>query len=285
MSELNAGHSFDVDVRTFQKDVIEGSQAVPVFLCFYADQVPVSVETRRILEQLAEGYGGKFRLGRVDVARDQTLAQHLRVQNLPSIRVIRQGQMADELDGPQGERVLRQFVDQHTMSSGELIRAQLSELLEARDYRTAQALLQRALQEEPGNPVFKVELADVLALTGDADAARVQLLGLPDETDEIERPRTRIELVEELQSFPERAIIETLVADTGDPKARYQLALLTAARGDYEGAFEQALAIIRSHRSFEDELGRRTLVRLFNLLPKGSELVKRYRRQLFNLLH
>ena len=285
MSELTAGHSFDVDVRSFQTDVIEGSKTVPVFLIFYADQVPPSVDTRRHLERLAEAYGGKFRLGRVDVARDQTLAQHLRVQNLPSIKIIRDGQLADELEGPQGERVLKQLVDQHTMSSGELIRAQLSELLEARDYRTAQALLQRALQEEPANPVFKVELADVLALSGDVDGARVQLLGLPDETDEIERPRTRIGLMEELATLPERGTIETLVADTGDPRARYQLALLHAARGDYEGAFEQSLAIIRSHRSFEDELGRRTLVRLFGLLPKGSELVKRYRRQLFAMLH
>ncbi len=285
MSELNAGHSFDVDVRSFQADVIEGSKSAPVFLCFFADQVPPSVETRRHLERLAEAYGGKFRLGRVDVSRDQTLAQHLRVQNLPSIKIIRDGQLADELEGPQGERVLKQLVDQHTMSSGELIRDQLAELLEARDYRTAQSLLQRALQEEPANSVFKVELADVLAQSGEPEAARAQLLGLADDTDEIERPRTRIALLEELASLPERGTIEALVADTGDPRARYQLALLLAGRGEYEGAFDQALSIIRSHRSFEDELGRRTLVRLFGLLPKGSELVKRYRRQLFALLH
>ncbi len=285
MSELNAGHSFDVDVRTFQKDVIERSKELPVFLCFWADQVPVSVDTRRILEQLAESAGGKFRLGRVDVARDQTLAQHLRVQNLPSIKIIRDGQLADELEGPQGERVLRQLVDQHTMSSGDLIRAQLADLLEQRDYPMAQSLLQSALQEEPANPVFKVELADVLALNGDPVGARAQLMGLPDEADGIERPRARIELLEEVARLPPRSAVETQVADLGDLKARYQLALFEAAAGAYEAAFEQTLAIIRADRAFDEELGRRTLVRLFALLPKGSELVKRYRRQLFNLLH
>ena len=39
------------------------------------------------------------------------------------------------------------------------------------------------------------------------------------------------------------------------------------------------------YRKFRDDLGRLTLLRLFNLLGKDSELASRYRRRMFNYLH
>lgn len=284
MPPVTVSHVIDVDARNFQKEVIDRSKEMPVFVLFWAEQIAPSLDSKRILERLAE-VSGKFRLARVDVARDPTLAQHLRVQNLPSIKVIVDGGMADELEGPQGERVLAELVDRHTMSSGELIRAQLAELIAQRDFRTAQALLTRALEEEPHNPVFKVELADVLAQTGALDEARALLVDVAEEAEDRERPQTRIELLEEVKKLPELAALQVRVADVGDPDARYDLALRFAARGEYEQAFDAALALLKANRAHRDDLARRTLVRLFLLLPKGNELVKRYRRQMFNLLH
>lgn len=285
MPQALVSHIVDVDARNFQKEVIEGSKAQPVFVCFWADQVPESADTRRILEKLADACGGKFRLARVDVAKDPTLAQHLRVQSLPSVKVIHAGQMVDELDGPQGERVVRDLVDRFTMSSGELIRQQLAELLEQRDFATAQDMLSQALAEEPNNAVFKVELADVHAQSGDVAAARAVLATIAPEAEERDRPQNRVELLEEVTTLPDEATLRKRCADVADLDALYGLSLRYAARGEYEQSFEQALLLLKTSRAYRDELGRRTLVRLFVLLPKGSELVKRYRRQMFNLLH
>jgi len=90
---------FNVTPEGFQTEVIDRSQQLPVLLLFWADQVPPSVETRRQLEGLVGQYQGKVLLGLVDVAQDQTLAQHLRVQGLPSIRVVKDGQLVDEFTG------------------------------------------------------------------------------------------------------------------------------------------------------------------------------------------
>ena len=288
MPQVPVSHVVDVDARNFQKEVIEASQSQPVFLCFAADQVPASIETRRILERLAEACAGKFKLARVDVAKDPSLAQQLRVQSLPSVKVIHAGQIADELDGPQAERVLRDLVDRFTMSSGEMIRQQLAELLEQRDFATAQQMLTQALDEEPNNAVFKVELADVHAHAGNLAAARTLLASIPPDADERERPQTRVELLDEVATLPDMAALKTgagAVGGAGDPEALYGLSLRLAVSGDYEGAFEQALRLLQQDRAYRDGLARRTLVRLFVLLPKGNELVKRYRRQMFNLLH
>ncbi len=91
-------------------------------LLFWAEQLPPAKDARRVLETLAAQYQGKFALGLSRRARDQSLAQHLRVQGLPSIRVIQDGQLIDQMEGPQGERALRAMLDRLTMTSGELLR-------------------------------------------------------------------------------------------------------------------------------------------------------------------
>jgi len=107
---------FEVELQSFQADVVERSRQVPVVLLFWTDQVAPAAETKAALERLARQYQGKFALALSDIAKDQTLAQQLRVQGIPSIRVVRDGQLAEQVEGPQGENVLRQLIDRLTQS-------------------------------------------------------------------------------------------------------------------------------------------------------------------------
>jgi len=50
-------------------------------------------------------------------------------------------------------------------------------------------------------------------------------------------------------------------------------------------AMEAFLAIIRQDRDFRDDAGRKALLSVFELLGSDHELVSRYRRQLFTLMH
>ena len=77
--------SINVTPDSFQTEVIERSQSIPVLVLFWAEQVPPSVQMRQSLESLVGQYAGKALLALSDVAQDQTLAQHLRVQGLPSL--------------------------------------------------------------------------------------------------------------------------------------------------------------------------------------------------------
>ncbi len=277
---------FEVSPDNFQAGVVERSRQVPVVLLFWAQEVLPSTEMRRDLETLARGYGGKAVVGLVDVARDPTLAQHLRVQGLPSIRVVHDGQIVHQLDGPQTENALRSLLDQLTMSSADLLREDLAALLDAGDLDQALAVLQQALQEEPQNQAFRVEFADVLARKGQLDEARQVLAGIPEDTDERDRPQTRIEFLEEAPGLPPaEELAARLSRDEDDLEARYGLAVQAAAAGAYERALEEALAILRTDRGFRDDIGRLTMIRIFKLMGKGSELAGRYRRRMFNFMH
>ena len=131
---------FSADPQNFQTDVLERSKEVPIVVLFWAQQMPESVEARQHLETQVNALQGKLALALVDVAVDQSLAQHLRVQGLPSIRVIKDGQLAEQLDGPQTQQALSDLCDRLTMSGSDLLREQLAQLLDAGNFDAAVAL-------------------------------------------------------------------------------------------------------------------------------------------------
>ena len=277
---------FEVELPSFQTDVVERSKQTPVVLLFWTDQVAPAVDTKAVLERLAQQYQGKFALGLSDIAKDQTLAQQLRVQGIPSIRVIKDGQLADQMEGPQGEKALRELIDRLTLSPSDLLKEQLARHLEAEDFNGALDVLRQAIQAEPNNAGFKVEWADVLLIQGDREGARSVLATIPDDTPERDRPATRLELLDEAAGLGgTAAALAAVAADERDLEARYRAAVLLACERRYAAALDHAMAILRQDRSFREDAGRVTMIRIMSLLGRGSDVAKQYRRRMFNFLH
>lgn len=277
---------FEVELPSFQTDVVERSRQVPVVLLFWTDQVAPAAETKAALERLARQYQGKFALALSDIAKDQTLAQQLRVQGIPSVRVVKDGQLAEQMEGPQGENVLRQLIDRLTQSPAEALKTQLDQYLEMEDYNGALAVLKEAIAAEPNNTGFKVEWADVLLLKGDVDGGRTVLGTIPEDTDERERPATRLEILEEAAGMGSlRDALAETAANSEDLDARYRTAVLLASERRYEEALDEAMEILRRDRTYREDAGRLTMIRIMALMGKGSDVAKRYRRRMFNFLH
>ena len=60
-------HVIEVGQETFQADVVERSQQVPVLLEIYATEAEPSRELAPVLARLADSFQGKFLLARLDV--------------------------------------------------------------------------------------------------------------------------------------------------------------------------------------------------------------------------
>lgn len=276
----------NINPDSFQTEVVEASQTQPVLVLFWADQVPPSVQTKQIVEGLVGQFQGKVKLALSDVSQDQTLAQHLRVQGLPSIRIVHQGKIVEQVDGPVDEGQLRTLLDSLTQSPADMLKAQLEQILANQDWEMAVGLLQQAINDEPNNMAFRVEMADVLVRKGDLDDARSVLASIPEDTEERDRPQNRLEFVEEAAGFDGvDALQEKLAADPDDLEARYQLSVQLLVSGQIEAGLEAAMDILRTDREFRDDIGRLTMIRAFAMLGKGHELAGKYRRRMFNFMH
>jgi len=257
-----------------------------VIVLFWAEQMPETVAARDFLDTQVNARSGKLLLALVDVASDQSLAQHLQVQTLPSIRVVKGGQLVEQIDGPQPEEALVALCDRLTLSSAEVLREQLADLLETKDFDAALAVLKSAIEEEPGNAAFRVELADVLVLVGSLSEAKSVLAGIGDDVPDVARPRARLSFFEEAADLSGSAALrEQLAEKPEDLGIRYSLAVCYAAENEIEEALESALDILCSDRKFRDDLGRLTMLRIFDLLPQGNTLATTFRRRMFNFMH
>ena len=282
--EMNA--PINVTVETFQTDVIDKSQSIPIVVLFWAEQIPQSVQGKSLLEQLLAEYQGKFVLALSDVAIDQNLAQRLQVQGLPSIRIIHLGQMVEQIDGPADETQLRPILDGLTESAADAIKGDLDHMMATGDFAGAVAALQESIQEEPKNQALRVELADVLVRKGDLDDARTVLASVPEGTADRERPQNRLEFVEEVAAMDSmEALEQAIVNQPADLETKYQLAIQLIVAEQYEQGLDRCMDILRSDREFRDDIGRLTMIRVFNMLGKGNETAGKYRRKMFNVMH
>ena len=270
----------------FQTEVIEKSEKLPVFVLFWAEQVEPSVQMRSLLSSLMQQYSGKAALVLSDVSQDQTLAQTLRVQGLPSVRVILKGKIVEQLDGPCEESQLRTILDQLTQSPADMLKSQLSEYLVTKDWDSALALMKQAIEQEPNNHGFRVEFADLLVRKGDLEDASKVLEAIPKDTDGIKRPTTRLEIMQESAGMPKMEELEqTEITEFNRLEISYSKAIWFVAAEKYEQALDLCLEILSTDREFRDDIGRLTMIRIFDLMDKGDELASVYRRKMFNLMH
>ena len=276
----------NVGPDTFQADVIERSETVPVFVLFWAEQVEPSVQMRQMLGSLMQQYQGKVELALSDVSQDQSLAQTLRVQGLPSVRVIFKGKIVEQIDGPAEEEQLKSILDTLTQSPADALKGQLDRFLNDRDWDSALALIKQAIEQEPNNQGFRVELADLLIRKGDLEDAAKVLVAIDDDTDGVKRPRTRLEFLEESAGLPNaEELHKTVITESNKLELAYSQAVWLIVDEHYQEALDLCLEILSTEREFREDIGRLTMIRIFDLMDKGDEIVSAYRRKMFNLMH
>lgn len=281
----SGSHIVDVTAQNFQ-ELIEKSSDTPVLLEFYVDGAEQSQPTAVLLNKLVTEYQGKFLLGRIDVQQNPQVAQQLGVRGLPTVKVIFQGQMVQDLEGPQEESTFREILDQITMSPVERIKSQVDMLLEAGQRSEAIGLLQQVIQQEPGNTAIQAELADLLIMDGRADDARQIIASLPADTAGLSKPMNRLQFIEMAQDLPGIAPLQAEVeANADDLTRRYQLAVCLVVDDQIEAALDHLLLMLQKDKEFEDELARKTMIQVFDLLGKGDPIATAYRRKMFAFLH
>jgi len=281
-------HVFEVRQDSFEADVLQASLTTPIVVDFWATWCGPCKSLGPILEKLAAEFNGGFRLGKVDVDQEQQLAAVFGVKSIPTVILIKDGQIVDGFAGALPEGQVREFLTRHVQPLP-AADAAAGTTPETEPETPEQAInrLQQAIAETPADAELKLELAVALQQAGRDDAAAAELAGLPVNlaTDErAVRLRSKLELAQAAQGAPDLAVLQARVAANADDwDARDQLGVRLLAEGDAEAGLEQFLAILQHAPEWNDGQAKKRLLAAFATLEDAG-LVGRYRRRMASML-
>ena len=102
----------DVDEASFESDVLQRSNEVPVVIDFWAEWCEPCKQLSPLLDRLATEYGGRFVLAKIDVDANPTLMQQFGIQGIPAVFAVVAGQALPLFQGAAPEPQIRQTLDQ-----------------------------------------------------------------------------------------------------------------------------------------------------------------------------
>ena len=277
-------HALDVGLADFNQHVLEESKHRPVVVDFWAPWCGPCKSLKPILEKLAAEYGGKFLLAKINSDDNQELAARHGVRGIPSVKAFVNGEQVDEFSGALPESEVRAFLDRLIPSPADELRAEAAELRLAGDMSAALQKLADASRINPDHIGVRLDAAEIMLDLNEADEAGRLIASVPDDAEpRVPQLKARLQFLG-AAGEDEAALAARVAANGNDLEARLKLANLMVAAGQYEAGMDQLLEIVRRDRSFEDDIGRKTLLSVFNLLG-GGELVSRYRRMLATALY
>ncbi len=281
--------SMDVTEADFEQKVIGASMRVPVVVDLWAEWCGPCRMLKPILEKLADEYQGRFLLAKVDSDQNQDIARQFAVRGIPTVIGIVNGREVSRFTGAQPESSVREFLEALMPSPAEdLVRAAAA-ALSAGDASGALQQLQAALTVDASHLEARLAASEILLGTDRLQEAHDMLSMLPPARQNDSRVaalRARIELALKTRDLPDiDVLVQRVQANGADLEARLQLANQLAAREAYDDALAHLLAIVRQDRKFGDDIARKTMLEIFQLMGGQGETVAQYRRLLAQALN
>jgi len=280
---------FDASADTFNRLVLENSHKGPVLVHFWTPKAgPCFILMPRLVKLAAE-YGGKFLLVMLNTDDLPELARRFSVNSVPTVKFFWRGEVAHTIHGADPDSSFRAVLDRFIAGDANRAHALGVAAWQAGNVSQARMLLANAAMADPDNLAIPRDLAKLLWSEGDGEQALSLLASLPPEAwqePELARLYAHLNLAETARLAPSLAELDArMPLDAHDFDAHYQRAAVLLANDDFEGAMAELLFITRADRAYRHDIGRTSLLALFDLLGSAHPLTRHYRQALSESLH
>ncbi|MDE1918143.1 MAG: tetratricopeptide repeat protein [Sphingomonadales bacterium] len=288
-------------VERFRASVVEPSMTKLVILDFWAEWCGPCKQLTPVLEKVSADYAEKgVVLAKVNVDEERFIADQFRVQSIPTVYAIFQGQPVADLTNARTEGNLKQMLDQLLaqlpVQAGDgpaapdvtPLLALGEEALEDNDAERAGSIFVQILEMAPDNAIANAGLIRALVAMGQIEQAEQLLADLPEalaKEPAVERARTALALAKDRPQDDELAALRAAhQADPADMDAALAYAGGAFAAGERDEAAGTLLAMIAADRAWNDGAARAKLLQIFEAIGLEDPWVSAMRRRLSTIL-
>ena len=301
MASLGLSAAERAAVESFKQDVIEPSMTNLVIIDFWAEWCGPCKALTPVLEKVAADYADRgVRLVKVNVDENKAIAAQFRVQSIPTVYAVFQGQLVADLTPARTEAQLGKMLDQilkqlPVAGEAQSLEAEIEPLIAMGEEVLAGGGAPRALQifaqivdMAPDHPAALSGLIRAQVASGDLDAADGLIAMLSPELladPAVARGVSALALARAAKPVDDLAGLAARVAAAPDDHAlRFELAGGLMAAGDRDGAADALFAIIAADRDWNDGAARAQLLTLFEVVGVVDPWVSAQRRRLSAIL-
>ena len=286
-------------IAAFERDIITPSMTGLVILQFTAAWCGPCKQLSPILDKVVADHAAKgVILKRIDVDVDKVIAAQFRIQSVPTVYAMFQGQPVADLTQYRTEAQLAKAIDQllgqlPVKGEAQDLKAEIEPLiamgeqvLAEGDATRAASIFAQVQAMDPGNPEVIGGLVRALVADGQADEARILLDAIDEEASKhpaVARARAALELVSApvVDVSAEEA---RLAADPDDHAARFAIANARLSGGDRDSAAEELLTIIGRDAAWNDGAAKARLLQMLEAAGYEDQWGRSIRRRLSALL-
>ena len=98
-----------VNDADFEKEVLQSE--TPVLVDFWAEWCGPCKMIAPLLDELADEYQGKVKIGKVNIDEQQSLATQYGIRAIPTLLLINKGHVAEQMVGAKSKRDLKASLD------------------------------------------------------------------------------------------------------------------------------------------------------------------------------